>query len=31
MREVGMNYRVVIGNDSTAEMYGGGIGCRPRS
>ena len=22
MREVGMNYRVVIGNDSTAEMYG---------
>jgi cytochrome c biogenesis protein CcmG/thiol:disulfide interchange protein DsbE len=23
MKEVGMNYRVVIGNDSTAEMYGG--------
>ena len=23
MREVGMNYRVVIGNDTTAEMYGG--------
>ncbi len=23
MREVGMNYRVVIGNDSIAEMYGG--------
>lgn len=22
MREVGMNYRVVIGNDTTAEMYG---------
>ena len=22
MREVGMNYRVVIGNDATAEMYG---------
>ena len=22
MKEVGMNYRVVIGNDSTAEMYG---------
>jgi cytochrome c biogenesis protein CcmG/thiol:disulfide interchange protein DsbE len=23
MKEVGMNYRVVIGNDTTAEMYGG--------
>ncbi len=22
MREVGMNYRVVIGNDTVAEMYG---------